>query len=141
MDTPSAEFIRKDKAAFRVAPNLADYTEALKSNAWDSVKGELTWFPDGGINLAYNAVDRHVGTPTEGKTALLWEGDNNAVATYTFGEMARLSNQYANYLISLGVAKGDRVFMFLPRIPALYAAVLGGLKTGAVVGTMFSAFQ
>jgi acetyl-CoA synthetase len=141
MDTLATEFIRKDINSLRVKPNLASYDEAKKSNPWDSIKNELTWFDDGGINLAYNAVDRHLGTPVESKTALLWEGDNNATAQFTFGEMARLSNQYANYITSLGVVKGDRVFMFLPRIPPLYAAVLGALKTGAVVGTMFSAFQ
>jgi acetyl-CoA synthetase len=140
MDTPT-EFIRKDIQAFRVKPNLLSFDDALKSNPWDTAKAELTWFDDGGINIAYNAIDRHTGTPVESKTALLWEGDNGAVSTYTFGEMARLSNQYANFLTSLGIVKGDRVFMFLPRIPVLYAAVLGALKTGAVVGTLFSAFQ
>ncbi|HUD19096.1 MAG TPA: acetate--CoA ligase [Patescibacteria group bacterium] len=141
MDTPPAEFIRKDKASFRVAPNLPDYEVATKSNPWDAIKGELTYFDDGGVNLAYNAIDRHVGTPIEGKMALLWEGDNGATAHYTFGEMARLSNQYANFLTGLGVVKGDRVFMFLPRIPVLYAAFLGILKTGAIAGSLFSAFQ
>ena len=141
METPIVEFIRKDKESFRVSPNLPDYDAVKSTNPWESIKNELTWFSDGGINLAYNAIDRHVGTPVESKTALLWEGDNGATAKYTFGEMARLSNQYANYLVSHGVVKGDRVFMFLPRIPALYAAVLGGLKCGAMIGTMFSAFQ
>ncbi len=140
MDAPT-EYIRKDVSSLPVKPNLASYDEAKKSNPWDSIKTELTWFDDGGINLAYNAIDRHTGTSIESKTALLWEGDNGATAKYTFGEMARLSNQYANYLVSLGVERGDRVFMFLPRIPALYAAVLGGLKSGAMIGTMFSAFQ
>src|SRR3989344_130768 len=93
------------------------------------------------VNLAFHAVDAHLGTSTEGKTALLWEGDNGATASFTFGDMARLSNQHANYLTSLGVTKGDRVFLFLPRIPVLYAAFLGILKTGAIAGTLFSAFQ
>ena len=140
MEAPK-EYIKKDVSSLRVQPNLLSYDEARKTSPWDSIKSELTWFDDGGINLAYNAIDRHVGTPTEGKIALLWEGDNNATAKYTFGEIARLSNQYANYLTSLGVVKGDRVFLFLPRIPALYAAVLGTLKAGAVAGTLFSAFQ
>ncbi len=141
MDTLPAEFIRKDVASLKVRPNLANIDEAEKTNPWDAINDELTYFEGGGINIAFNAIDRHIGTPIEHKTALLWEGDNNATSSFTFGEMARLSNQYANYLAAHGVAKGDRVFMFLPRIPPLYAAVLGTLKTGAVVGTMFSAFQ
>ena len=136
-----AEIVKKDISDLRVPPNLSDYETARKSNPWDGIKNELSWFEDDGLNVAFNAVDRHVGTPLEAKTALLWEGDNGATAKYTFGELARLSNQYANYLISLGVARGDRVFLFLPRIPMLYAAFLGTLKTGAIAGTMFSAFQ
>lgn len=140
MDAPN-EFIKKDVASFKVKPYLVHYEDALKQNAWDSIKSELVWFDDGGVNIAYNVIDRHLGTPIESKVAMYWEGDNGASATYTFGDMARLSNQYANFLTSLGVTKGDRVFMFLPRIPVLYAAVLGALKTGAIVGTLFSAFQ
>jgi acetyl-CoA synthetase len=141
MDTQPAEFIKKDSSTFRVTPNMPNYDQAAKTNLWDAVKGELSWFDDGGVNLAYNAVDRHMGTPIESKTALLWEGDNGATAHYTFGDMARLSNQYANLLTSLGVTKGDRVFLFLPRIPVLYGAFLGILKVGAIAGSMFSAFQ
>jgi acetyl-CoA synthetase len=141
MDIPPEEFIKKDQKPFRVKPNLPSYDDVVGQNPWEMVKNELSWFDDGGINIAYNAIDRHKGTLVESKIALLWEGDNGATASYTFGDLARLSNQYANLLTSLGVVKGDRVFMFLPRIPVLYAAVLGGLKTGAVIGTMFSAFQ
>jgi acetyl-CoA synthetase len=140
MDTPD-EFIKKDKNSFKVRPNLPDYDAALGQNPWEMIKNELAWFDDGGINLAYNAIDRHMGTLIEQKTALLWEGDNGQTASYTFGQIAKLSNQYANFLVSLGVTKGDRVFMFLPRIPAIYAATLGTLKVGAMVGTLFSAFQ
>lgn len=142
MDKPASEIIKKDSGTFVVKPNLENYEQAASgANPWESIKAELSWFEDGGINLGYNAIDRHVGTPTEHKTALLWEGDNGATARYTFGEMVRLSNQYANLLVSMGVKKGDRVFLFLPRIPVLYASFLGVLKTGAIAGTMFSAFQ
>ncbi|OGG02444.1 acetate--CoA ligase [Candidatus Gottesmanbacteria bacterium RBG_16_52_11] len=135
------EIISKDPKSFRIKPNLASYDEAAASPQWDSVKSELKWFDGGGINYAYNAIDRHLGTPVESKTALLWEGDRGDTASFTFGDLARLSNQYANFLTGLGVKKGDRVFLFLPRIPVLYCAFLGTLKTGAVAGLLFSAFQ
>src|SRR3989344_873473 len=112
-----ARRISKDLSKLAVQPYLVDYAQAAKQNPWELVKGELSWFGDDGVNLAYNAVDRHVGTAIEGKTAFFWEGDNGATAHFTFGELSRLSNQYANYLTSLGVVKGDRVFLFLPRIP------------------------
>ncbi len=137
----SAQLIKKDASSFRVPPNVPSAGELARAKGWEEAQKELTYFTDGGVNLAYNAVDRHLNTPLEGKTALLWEGDNGATATYTFGDMARLSNQYANFLVSLGVVQGDRVFLFLPRIPVLYAAFLGVLKTGAIAGTLFSAFQ
>ncbi len=140
MDVQPAEFIKKDSTSLRITPNLPDLA-AAPANPWESIKSELTYFNDGGVNLAFNAVDRHVGTPIESKTALYWEGDGGAAAHYTFGDMARLSNQYANYLTSLGVVKGDRVFLFLPRIPVLYGAFLGILKVGAIAGSLFSAFQ
>jgi acetyl-CoA synthetase len=140
MDTP-AQRITKDLSSIAVTPYVTDYAAIATQPPWDAAKTELHWFDDGTLNMAYNAIDRHVGTPIESKPALLWEGDNGATARFTFGEMSRLSNQYANYLTSQGVKRGDRVFLFLPRIPVLYAAFLGVLKTGAIAGTMFSAFQ
>ena len=137
----NGEFIRVGEKHIKGQPNLSDYEKVAEGPQWDSVKANLSWFDDGGINYAYNAVDRHLGTPIEGKVAIHWEGDNNAVQTITYGELARLSNQYANFLTGLGVSKGDRVFLFLPRIPVLYASFLGILKTGAIAGLLFSAFQ
>jgi acetyl-CoA synthetase len=136
-----ADLIRKDLSSVSISPNLTDYEVASQTNPWDDIKSELSWFDDGGVNIAYNAIDRHMGTPTEGKIALIWEGDNGATAKFSFGELSKLSNQYANFLKTSGVKKGDRVFLFLPRIPVLYAAFLGILKTGAIAGSMFSAFQ
>ena len=135
------EYIKKDQAKMRIKPNVINYDDIKTINALEYAATQLLWFEDGGINLAFNAIDRHIGTPIEQKIALIWQGDDNAVSTFTYGDLARLSNQYANFLTSLGVAKGDRVFMFLPRIPSLYAAVLGAMKTGVIVGTLFSAFQ
>jgi acetyl-CoA synthetase len=135
------EYIRKDPKTVKRNPNLLDYNQVANLPQWDNFKDKLSWFGDGEINYAYNAVDRHIGTPIENKKAILWEGDNNAVAAYTYSELYRLSNQYANFLTHNGIVKGDRVFLFLPRIPVLYAAFLGILKTGAIAGSMFSAFQ
>lgn len=141
MTQTNAQIIPIDQKKLLGQPNLPDYIQENSSGYWETIEKELTWFDGGLVNLAYNAVDRHLDTPTAGKTALLWEGDNGQTQSYTFSDLSHLSSQFANYLTSLGVVKGDRVFLFLPRIPMLYAAFLGGLKTGAIVGTMFSAFQ
>ena len=74
------------------------------------------------------------------KPAILWEGKNGEQETYTFEDMAQALEQVGNVLRSLGVKKGDRVFVFLDRIPELYAAVFGTLKAGCVIGPLFSAF-
>jgi acetyl-CoA synthetase len=107
---------------------------------WESVKSETAYFSDGTLNAAHNALDKHKGTPVENKEALVYESENGTVTTLTFGDLIKCSNKIANLLIGKGVAKGDRVFLFLPRIPELYFSFLGILKTGAIAGTMFSAF-
>ncbi len=137
----TTEYIRFPDKHLTLEPNLKEYSTVDGKTHWDSIKDKLTWFDNGGINYAYNAVDRHMGTPVESKIALIWEGDNNAHQEFTYGDLFRMSNHYANLLVSLGIQKGDRVFLFLPRIPVLYGAFLGILKTGAIAGTMFSAFQ
>lgn len=108
---------------------------------WQEHKNDVAWFSDGTLNAAHNTIDKHIGTSTEQKIALIYESDNGTVTKFTFGDIAKLSNKFANILTSNGVVKDDRVFIFMPRIPELYASFLGILKTGAIAGTLFSAFQ
>ena len=79
-------------------------------------------------------------TTTTDKVALFWEGKNGKQKQFTYKELNTLADGFANYLRGLGVEKGDRVFFFLPRIPELYWGVLGTVRAGAVVGTLFAAF-
>jgi acetyl-CoA synthetase len=123
-----------------VRPNLAGYDELRRNWSWDAVRAELDGTPGGGLNKAYECLDRHLKTGRRTRTAMLWEGKNGEQETYTFERMARESNRAANGLRSLGVVKGDRVFMFLERIPECYFTAFGTLKLGAVIGPLFSAF-
>jgi len=123
-----------------VQPNLIDYAAARASFRWDDIRAELDGLPGGGLNIAYECIDRHLKTHRRDKTAMLWEGKDGRAETYTFAQMAAGSNKAANALRSLGVQKGDRVFVFLERVPELYFAVFGALKLGAVIGPLFSAF-
>jgi acetyl-CoA synthetase len=133
---------KKTPEYFKVSPNLANYEETYKNFSWDTLKSsELEFFSDGKMNAAYNAIDRHLKTYRKNKIALYWEGDENKCEKYTFEEIAYITNQFANYLKSIGIQKGDRVFIFLPRTPFLYFAFLATLKIGAIAGTLFSAFQ
>jgi acetyl-CoA synthetase len=131
---------KPDISQLRARPNLADYAGARSQFQWDDIRKELDGLPGGGLNLAYEAVDRHLRTARRTKTAMIWEGKNGEEERYTFEDMARESNRFANVLTGLGIGKGDRVFIFAERLPELYFAVFGTLKRGAVIGPLFSAF-
>ncbi|OGG13957.1 acetate--CoA ligase [Candidatus Gottesmanbacteria bacterium RIFCSPHIGHO2_02_FULL_39_11] len=136
------DFFSKKDYKFKLPPHLTDYQKTYDDFNWqEAAKEEISYFDGGKLNAAYNAVDRHLQTDRKNKKALLWEGDKGEKETYTFEELSKWSNKYGNYLKSLGVEKGDRVFLFLPRIPAVYFSFLGILKIGAIAGTLFSAFQ
>ncbi len=124
----------------RVPPNLADYDGTLRRFDWAQVEGELDWLPNGGLNLAHEAIDRHCNAGLGGKVAMLWEGKNGEEERYTFDEMRQESNRFANVLKGLGLKKGDRVFTFMERIPEHYSVVFGTLKAGCIIGPLFSAF-
>lgn len=107
---------------------------------WEEKGKELHYFSDGTLNIAHNAVDIHALGPDKDKLALVYEDDSGTVQNFTFKDLSEESNKYANYLSSKVINKGDRVFLFMPRIPELYIAFLATLKTGAIAGTLFSAF-
>jgi len=123
-----------------VTPNLIGYEAAGDAFRWDDIRAELDGLPGGGLNIAYECIDRHLTTDRKDKVAMLWEAKDGRAETYTFAQMAAGSNKAANALRSLGVEKGDRVFVFLERVPELYFTVFGTLKLGAVIGPLFSAF-
>ena len=125
---------------FTVKPNLWDYDEARHQLTWDNIRAELDGMPGGGLNKAYECLDRHLKTDRRDKLAMLWVGKEGEEERYTFADMVRESNRAANGLKALGVQKGDRVFVFLERVPECYFTVFGTLKLGAVIGPLFSAF-
>ncbi|WP_316570986.1 acetate--CoA ligase [Neobacillus sp. YIM B06451] len=121
--------------------NLKNYPETYSSFEWKEVEKEFSWHTTGLVNLAYEAIDRHAETFRRNKVALYYR-DQKRNEKYTFKEMKDLSNKAANVLKSYGdVEKGDRVFIFMPRSPELYFAVLGAIKLGAIVGPLFEAFM
>lgn len=136
------KLIKKDPKSFTPAPNLSDYEKTYKSFTWDNAaKEEIDYFEDGTLNIAYNIIDRHAVGKRKNKVALLFEGANGEKEKYTFADLKKETDKFANVLVSQGVEKGDRAFIFLPPIPERYVAFVGVLKMGAIAGTMFSAFQ
>ncbi|TWI56944.1 acetate--CoA ligase [Halalkalibacter nanhaiisediminis] len=120
--------------------NLKNYEEAAESFDWSTVEQQFTWSETGKLNLAYEAIDRHVSGDRANKVALYYS-DANRDEQYTFEDMKKYSNKAGNILRDAGVKKGDRVFIFMPRSPELYFAVLGAIKIGAIVGPLFEAFM
>ena len=124
-----------------ISPNLADYALTCRLFDWEQARAELAGLPGGhGINIAYEAVDRHVVDGRGEHAALRCLSPSGAVATLSYARLAALSNRFANGLRALGIGRGDRVFTLLGRCPELYVAVLGTLKNVSVLCPLFSAF-
>ncbi|WP_274650477.1 acetate--CoA ligase [Paenibacillus humicola] len=120
--------------------NMASYEEALETFDFEQIEKQFSWYTTGKVNMAYEAIDRHVENGLGGKIALYYS-DNARDESYTFEQMAKQSNRFANVLRGLGIGKGDRLFIFMPRTPELYFCLLGALKVGAVIGPLFEAFM
>ncbi|PPA71663.1 acetate--CoA ligase [Jeotgalibacillus proteolyticus] len=121
--------------------NLESYEETAASFNWEEAQKNFSWYETGKINMAHEAIDRHAESDKKNKVALYYrDADRNE--KYTFKEMKELTNKAANVLKNQGdIEKGDRVFIFMPRSPELYFALLGALKIGAIVGPLFEAFM
>ncbi len=156
--TPSAEIIE--------AAHVPDY-EALRAEAeadpvafwearakeildwyqpWDKVLDDsqapfFKWFTGAKTNVVLNALDRHQKGRNRNKLALVWEGEDGSLRTYSYFALNREVCQFANVLKSMGVQKGDRVTIYMPRIPELMMAMLASAKIGAVHSVVYGGFS
>jgi len=99
------------------------------------------WFVGGTINVSANCLDRHVRTYRRNKAAIVWEGEPGDRRVYTYHELWREVNRFANVLKDLGVKKGDRVTIYLPMIPQLPIAMLACARIGAIHSVIFGGFS
>jgi len=128
------------------AKNLTWFTEPTQSlkYVWDTKNRNIqhTWFEDGQLNVAYNCLDRHLGTPTAKKTALIWQGETeDTVRKYTYQELHKQVCKFANVLKSKGIKKGDRVAIYLPMVPELPIVMLACARIGAIHSVVFGGFS
>src|SRR5205823_4735893 len=114
--------------------------EPWKSTFEWTDKHFFKWFTDGKFNIAYNCLDRYMGTPIEDKVAFYWEGDDGSSRAYTYKEMYVLTNRVAKVLQNQGVKKGERVAIYMPMIPEMAAAVLACARLGAPHMVVFGGF-
>ena len=117
-----------------------DYEKLRHEVHWGVAAEELGLAPGGEINIAQLCVDRHVAQGRGAKTALIHENHEGEVRRFTYLDLMRLTNGWAEFLAAQGLKPMDRVCLFLDRVPELYIGFMGILKTGAVVVPLFSAF-
>jgi acetyl-CoA synthetase len=135
------EAIKKNPKSVKITPNLVDYAQTCAAFSWETAERELTKLPgNGGLNIAYECVDRHALGERRSQLALRWLSKSGEARNITYAELRGLTNRFANVLRGLGIGKGDRVFALAGRIPELYIAALGTLKSGSVFCPLFSAF-
>ena len=113
--------------------------------SWDSVlewkPPHAKWFVGGKLNVAYNCLDRHLNSSRADQAALIWEGEPGDVRTYTYEQLHDAVCRFANALKNLGVARGDRVTIYLPMIPEAAIAMLACARIGAVHSVVFGGFS
>ena len=102
---------------------------------------DAKWFIGGRLNVSANCVDRHVRNERRNKAAIIWEGEPGERRTLTYWDLHREVNKFANALKKLGVAKGDRVAIYLPLIPEVAVAMLACTRIGAIHTVVFAGFS
>ncbi|MGW3399951.1 AMP-binding protein [Streptomyces hydrogenans] len=121
-------------------PVMADYERTRAAFDWRREGSRLAERPDGGVNIGYECVDRHLREGNGGRVALRCVARDGSVRQVTYVRLAQDSSRFAHVLDSLGVGRGERVFTLLGRRYELFTTVLGALRAGRVVCPLFTAF-
>jgi len=120
--------------------NIRSYDERLKDFDWSIAEKELGYKQGDVINIGWYISDRICEMGKADKLALIWEGFNGEEKNYTYNDVKRFSNGFAVYLQKIGIKPGDRVCLFMDRVPELYIGFVGIIKMGAIAQPLFSAF-
>lgn len=113
-----------------------------KTLNWNFDEPKVEWFVDGTMNITENCIDRHLAQNAN-KTAIIWEPNNpnGEVKKFTYLELSKAVNRFANILVKNGIQKGDRVCIYLPMIPEAVFAMLACARVGAVHSVVFAGFS
>ena len=116
----------------------APWTEVAE---YDLATGSARWFSGGKLNVSVNCIDRHLPERAE-QTAFIWQGDEPGDSQHiSYGELKEQVCRLANVLKSRGVAKGDRVCIYMPMIPEATYAMLACTRIGAIHSVVFGGFS
>ncbi|MCS6287072.1 MAG: acetate--CoA ligase [Nitrospira sp.] len=150
----------KTKAAAHIQNYEAEYKKSIADPEafWSGVARELDWFTPWSkvlewnypfakwfvgatCNISYNCLDRHVKNGRKNKVAVIWVGENDTERVFTYGQLYRQVNRCANALKKLGLKKGDRVTIYLPKIPEQIVAMLACARIGVIHSVVYSGFS
>ena len=125
----------------RTGAGAGSTTETARSpeDAWGEARKLVDGWK-GGLNIAHEALDRHVAQGHGAETAIRWLGKDGTTRDLSYADMTELAARFANVLTGHGLTKGDSVFALMGRVPELYATALGTLKAGLIFTPLFSAF-
>ena len=123
-----------------VCATVPTYEKRLSGFDWSLAERELGHRPGEPINIGWYCTDRLCAEGLGRRPALIWEDSHGAGRSYTFDDLRVLSNTIARYLARLGLEPGDRICLFMDRVPELYIGFLGILKMGGIAQPLFSAF-
>jgi len=107
----------------------------------ESKKPFYKWYVGGKTNLAYNAVDRHIGTKTEKKKAIIWEDETGRKRVFTYRQVYFEVNKLVNALRDYGIKKGDRIAIYMPNIPEIAFTMLACAKIGAMHSVVYAGYS
>jgi acetyl-CoA synthetase len=140
-----AASVRDPEAFWREQAKRLDWVtppKEIKDVSFDMKDFRVRWFADGRLNVAHNCLDRHLAKRAA-QTAILWEPDdpNETGRSITYRELHEQVCRFANALKKLGVAKGDRVTIYMPMIPETVVAMLACARIGAIHSVVFGGFS
>jgi acetyl-CoA synthetase len=107
----------------------------------ESSKPFFKWYIDGKTNICYNCLDVHLDSARRNKLALIWEGEYGEFRSFSFFALHREVSKFSNVLKSLGVSKGDRVTIYMGRVPELAIAMLACARIGAIHSVVYGGFS
>ncbi|MDH6165183.1 acetyl-CoA synthetase [Variovorax boronicumulans] len=125
----------------RLAQGNLQWTKPFTRTLDESKAPFYEWFGDGELNASANCLDKHVGTPVENKTAIVFEADDGTVTNVTYKELLARVSQFANALKAAGISKGDRVIIYMPMTVEGVIAMQACARIGATHSVVFGGFS
>ena len=133
----------QDHSAFwsRLAREHLVWNKPFTKGLDDSNAPFFKWFEDGELNVSYNCLDRHLNTPTENKTAIIFEADDGVITTVTYKELYHRVCRFANALKALGYKKGERAIIYMPMSIEAVVAMQACARLGLTHSVVFGGFS